>query len=183
MADEYRPFPNEEGRNHRQENWELPAMVRALGLASRQRILEIGCGQGIALPVLSRLCEPERLVGIDIDSRLIDLARRRLRQEDISASVVVGDARELPFEDASFDLVVDFGTLYHIGLPHLAIQEVARVLEPGGLFAHETRLSQLLSHPIRSAGRSIPWSSTSELKPARWTPLWATRCRLATHLP
>ena len=37
-----------------------------------------------------------------------------------------------------------------------ALDEIHRVLTPGGLFVHETRLSQLLSHPIRSLGRSMP---------------------------
>jgi ubiquinone/menaquinone biosynthesis C-methylase UbiE len=177
---DYRPFPNEEGRNHRQEDWELPAMVKALDLGSRRRILEIGCGRGVALPPLSRLCRPETLVGIDIDAELLEVAQSRLEETGVEASVVHGDARSLPFEDGSFDLVIDFGTLYHIGNPAQGLEEVARVLDSGGLFAHETRLSQVLSHPVRSRGRSVPWSAVEELRLRRWTPLWATRQRTSS---
>jgi protein-L-isoaspartate O-methyltransferase len=68
---EYRPFPNEEGRNSRQTQWEIPVLVKALGLPRDARILEVGCGRGIALPVLDRLCSPRRLAGLDIDEELL----------------------------------------------------------------------------------------------------------------
>ena len=68
---DYRPFPNDDGRNARQEHIELPILVHVLGIHPGARILEIGCGRGIALPVISRLCRPSRLVGVDIDDSLL----------------------------------------------------------------------------------------------------------------
>jgi hypothetical protein len=58
---EYRPFPSESGRNTRQVAIEVPLMVRALGLPTGGRVLEVGCGRGVALPVLARLLHPARL--------------------------------------------------------------------------------------------------------------------------
>lgn len=62
---------------------------------------------------------------------------------------VLGDVRSLPFAEGEFDFVIDFGTWYHISRPQEAIEEISRVLEPGGVFCYETRASQLLSHPMR----------------------------------
>jgi SAM-dependent methyltransferase len=87
----------------------------------------------------------------------------------------MGDVRALPFPDASFDLVVDFGTCYHVSRREQALREIARVLATGGRFVHETRLSQALSHPVRSRGRFLPWEVVSELAAERHALLWASR--------
>lgn len=173
--DEYRPFPNEEGRNTRQATLEVPILVRVLGLPKHARILEIGCGRGVALPPLACLLEPVRLTGLDIEPRFLAEAQERLDQAGVEAELVPGDARALPFPDAAFDVVIDFGTCYHIARADLALHEVARVLAPGGQFVHETPLSQLLSHPLRSLGRRIPWSRVPKFGPPRRGVLWSAR--------
>lgn len=174
---DYRPFPNEQGRNTRQAVLEVPLMVRALGLPVGGRVLEVGCGRGVALPGLARLLRPSRLVGLDRERTFLDEARAGLDTAGIRAELVPGDVRRLPFPDASFDLVVDFGTCYHIAVPARALAEIARVLAPGGLFVHETRLSQLLSHPVRSFNRRIPWRSSGSFERHRTALLWTARRR------
>lgn len=174
---EYRPFPNEEGRNTRQATFEVPCMVGALGLPSGGRVLEVGCGRGVALPGLARLLRPSRLVGLDLEPAFLDEARARLDSTGIRAELVPGDVRRMPFPDATFDLVVDFGTCYHIAGPGRALAEIARVLAPGGLFVEETLLSQLLSHPVRSLGRRLPWRSGGLFERHRTALLWTARRR------
>lgn len=174
---EYEPFPNEEGRNSRQSQLEIPAMVRALGIPSGARILEVGCGRGIALPVLARLCEPTRLVGLDIDPELLAEAAVNLREQGTEAELIAADARRMPFEDGAFDVIVDFGTLFHIARPQAASAEIARVLAPGGTFVHETKASQLLSHPVRSRGRRLPRLEHDGLRQRRWAMLWAAHTK------
>jgi SAM-dependent methyltransferase len=172
---EYRPFPNDEGKNTRQSRIEIPLFVNALAIPKGARILEIGCGRGIALPVLSELCLPTRLVGLDIDPELLAIAAEHT--DGLNVELVQGDAREMPFPDGSFDVVIDFGTCYHIGSPEMALNEVGRVLSPGGIFCHETPLSQLMAHPVRWGGRLLPWHQVKRLTGGRRMLLWSSRRR------
>lgn len=171
---DYLPFPNEDGRNWRQQRLEIPVMIWALDLAVGVRVLEVGCGRGIALPVLRERLQPTRLVGLDIDPSLLAIAAA---SADPDTELVEGDLRNLPFEDGAFDLVIDFGTTFHLDRPGRALREVARVLAPNGLFAVETKVSQWLSHPIRTQHRFLPWSAAPELQPERHAVLWQSRRR------
>jgi ubiquinone/menaquinone biosynthesis C-methylase UbiE len=174
---EYRPFPNEEGRNSRQAQLEIPMLVKALSLPAGTRILEVGCGRGIALPVLDRLCAPRRLAGLDIDGELLVEAADNLREHGTEAELHRGDVRRMPFADEAFDVIVDFGTLYHIARSQAALDEIARVLAPGGTFVYETKASQFLSHPVRSRGRRLPALADHGLRRRRWAMLWASRTK------
>ena len=176
-SEEYQPFPNEGNRNWRQEHLELPAMLRALGLPRRGRVMEVGCGRGIALPVLARYLVPDCLVGIDIDATLLSIARKNLQASPMHVDFVLADIRALPFPDSSFDLLIDFGTCFHVAYPDQALREIERVLARGGLLATETKLSQLLSHPFRARGRLLPWGAAPLLTPHRHALLWESRRR------
>src|SRR4051812_6316040 len=153
--------------------------IRGLGLKRHARILEVGCGRGIALPVLWDRLEPDHLVGLDIDRALLDVAERCCDRAGVRAELVEGDVRALPFEDASFDLVIDFGTCYHVSGGRAgslrAMLEISRVLAPGGSFVHETPVAQHLAHPVRSFGRSLPWSLCRSLKREKSALLWSLR--------
>jgi ubiquinone/menaquinone biosynthesis C-methylase UbiE len=177
MELEYRPFPNKAGRDTRQATIEIPLMVRALGLPTGGRVLEVGCGRGVALPGLARLLRPSRLVGLDIEPAFLAEAGQRLEVAGVVAELVPGDVRRMPFSRASFDLVVDFGTCYHIARPGAALAEIARVLASGGLFIHETPVSQLLSHPVRSFRRRLPWKGFACFERQRTAVLWSARRR------
>jgi ubiquinone/menaquinone biosynthesis C-methylase UbiE len=172
---EYRPFPDRQGRNSRQEWFEVPAMVLALELPAGVRILEVGCGRGVALPELHRMLAPSRLTGLDIDPAALAEAKARARRRATPVELVPGDVRELPFPDGAFDLVVDFGTCYHIARAGTAIREIARVLARGGIFVCETRISQFLSHPARSRGRRLPDEVGRLFRHRRSALLWTSR--------
>lgn len=99
----------------------------AATLAGGREVLDAGCGVGWGT---GRLLEAgaTRAVGLDIDSAAIDSAALRAPE----AEFVRGDLMELPFEAASFDLVVSFEAIEHVTDPQRALDEMRRVLRPGG---------------------------------------------------
>lgn len=172
---EYQPFPDVARRNLLQETIELPALIALLHLSPGGRILEVGCGRGIALPVLGRTLHPTYLAGIDIDPALLQRAAERAAAQRVDVDLRRADVRAMPFADCSFDLVIDFGTCHHIARVDQALREIVRVLRPEGLFVSETVTSQLLSHPLRTRGRRLPWAVVPELRVARKALLWKAR--------
>jgi SAM-dependent methyltransferase len=180
-AGDYERFPNMESRNGLQAAVEVPLLVRLLRLPTGGRLLEVGCGRGVALPVLAERLAPASVTGIDVDAEALEEAARRAAAAGLRAALHAADVRALPFEDASFDLVIDFGTCYHVSGGDdgrgAALAEIARMLRPGGLFVHETRVAQRLAHPVRSRGRRLPWNAAPALVPSHSAMLWAVRCK------
>jgi ubiquinone/menaquinone biosynthesis C-methylase UbiE len=108
-------------------------------------------------------------------------AADNLREHGTEAELHRGDVRQMPFADEAFDVIIDFGTLYHIARSQAALDEIARVLAPGGTFVYETKASQFLSHPVRSRGRRLPALADHGLRRRRWAMLWASRAK--AHSP
>jgi SAM-dependent methyltransferase len=116
--------------------------------------LELGCGEGRFGRELVAL--GHRVTGVELSPTLAALARE-------SFQVVEADAAALPFDDASFDLVVAFMSLMDMDDMAGAVREGARVLEPGRRFAASIR------HPILSAGDGEPFTiAGSYLEPHRY---------------
>lgn len=98
------------------------------------RVLEVGCGTGVLTRVLAGWPGVAEVVGVDAAAVLLERAERQsggLAQ----VSFQEADARSLPFEDTTFDLVVFDSTLVHVPGADLAIGEAFRVLRPGGRLA------------------------------------------------
>ena len=149
-------------------------VVCSLGIPAGKRILQVGCGSGIALPHLSSLCRPQALVGIDIDQTALGESTDRLQEKRFRAHLVQAVVRNIPFPDRSFDVVFDFGLCYHDMDPGGALKEIARVLDTSGRFVFETPLAQRLAHP-RSERQRLPWEEVPSLTPDRSLVLWASR--------
>jgi ubiquinone/menaquinone biosynthesis C-methylase UbiE len=105
------------------------------------KILELGCGAGDqALWFAERGFEA---VGIDISSEAIDWAREKATKRGLKATFEIGNVLDLPFEDASFDYILD-GYCWHciIGDDRAKfLAEAARVLHPGGIFTSITMVN------------------------------------------
>lgn len=88
--------------------------------------LDIGCGTGWMGEVLRKQGRRRRLVGIDISEGMLRYARQK------EQTVVRGDAERLPFHDCSFDGVLAKGVLHHLCDIRSAVEEIDRVVKPGG---------------------------------------------------
>lgn len=115
-------------------------------MPKRPSVLDAGCGHGNF--VVDELKEKlGRVVGVDATAE--DAANNTSIDE-----LVVANLERLPFENNSFDLAVSLWVLEHIQNPQAVFKEIARVLQPGGLFAFVTpnsrnfliRLRKFMSH-------------------------------------
>lgn len=123
--------------------WEALART-ALPLLEPGDVLDIASGDG----VLAELLAPHsgRYVCIDANPRVVAAASERLRSH-ANVEVIEGDMHALPFDAASFDLVVLMHALTYADKPAQAVAEAARVLRPGGRLL----LSSLARHEHRNA--------------------------------
>jgi ubiquinone/menaquinone biosynthesis C-methylase UbiE len=129
---------NNSARAWVQRNYEVPLLRRLGGKVEGGRVLEVGCGRGVGLPLLLSEFGAIHAEGVDLDARQIARARKRL--DAIFGNRIrlhVASVEELPFPDASFDAVFDFGILHHVPLWQAGVAELSRVLKPGGTFFFE----------------------------------------------
>jgi SAM-dependent methyltransferase len=95
-----------------------------------RRVLEVGCGAGVDLARFAR--GGASVVGVDLSSSAIDLARANFEQQSLTGDFRVADGEALPFEDNSFDLVFAHGVVQYTANPKRLVEECRRVLKPGG---------------------------------------------------
>jgi SAM-dependent methyltransferase len=102
-------------------------------LPASGRAIEIGAGSGRLL-IRAGLERPYRLVALDYAVYAMRAVRENAHRARRSVDQALGDARALPFRDASFDLVLSGGLLEHFRDVRPVLAEMARILRPGGLF-------------------------------------------------
>jgi ubiquinone/menaquinone biosynthesis C-methylase UbiE len=136
--------------------------------------LEIGCGCGMGSKLVLKTFLPRRVHAIDIDPAMIDLAlQRRPRSKENRILFSVADAQHLPYGDACFDAVFNFGIIHHLEDWEQGIREIARVLVRGGALYFEEiypplyanwLFRRLLAHPTENRffgpdfRRALSWS-------------------------
>jgi len=105
-----------------------------LSYCSDGSILDIGTGPGWLLITLQQKSPILRLTGLDVSPAMVAEARKNLANAGLSEMIAVkeGNASRLPFADSSFDTVVSTGSIHHWKEPTVGLNEVYRVLKPGG---------------------------------------------------
>jgi SAM-dependent methyltransferase len=110
-----------------------PLLIRFGGLANGDRVLDVGCGTGSLTFALSQFANIAKVTGIDVTATFV--AAARARNTDPRITVELGDARALPYADASFDRAFSCLVLHFLPDAAKAVAEMCRVVRAGGTVA------------------------------------------------
>lgn len=110
-----------------------PGRLAAAAAASGpgRRVLDVGVGTGLELPMFDAAT---RLIGVDLSEPMLRIAQKRVSEARLAnvEGLALGDAMNLPFPDAAFDCAVAPYVLTVVPDPHATLDEIARVVRPGG---------------------------------------------------
>jgi ubiquinone/menaquinone biosynthesis C-methylase UbiE len=155
------------------EVWARHVLERALkdleGLIENRRasypvIVDVGCGYGRSFKLLNERFAPKRMVGVDVDPKMLALATKEAARNGLTVELQQASGSCLPLPDQSVDMVLCHQTFHHLIDQHNALREFHRVLKPQGLllFAESTRkyicswsIRLLFRHPM-DAQRTAP---------------------------
>ena len=112
---------------------EAENFVERIGIPVGSQVLDVACGSGnTSIPAAKA---GGSVTGVDIAANSLEKARSRAAREDVSVDFREGDAEDLPFPDASFDVVLTmFGAMF-APRPEKVAAELLRVCKPGGIIA------------------------------------------------
>jgi ubiquinone/menaquinone biosynthesis C-methylase UbiE len=135
-------------------------LTRLLGAArqtSYDVVLDIGCGQGKSFKLLKQKFNPRKLIGIDADREILEMARAQAKRDEVQVELSIGNGAAIDLPDNSVDVLFCHQTFHHMVEHDKAMAEFYRVLKPGGmlLFAESTRayihswiIRLLFRHPM-----------------------------------
>jgi len=111
-------------------------LIKHAKIVAGQRVLDVACGTGVVAITAARA--GARVSGLDLTPQLLERARENAHLATVEIDWREGDAEELPFDDGLFDAVVSqFGHMF-APRPDIALNEMLRVLKPGGTIAFST---------------------------------------------
>ena len=146
-------------------------ILAAAHIGPQDRVLDLGCGIGnILIALAERIAFARPPIGVDVSPALIDIGRGEIRKAGLDQKIELraAPATRLPFDDASFDVVLTSHVIKHLDDEALAacFHEVARLLGPGGRFLMWEFKKSPLSAPLfisaRATGLPPPFTLRSE---------------------
>jgi SAM-dependent methyltransferase len=141
-----------------------PHLIAAAAVGPGEHVLDIGCGAGQSTRDAGRAAAPGHVLGIDVDERLLELARRRLEGLE-NVSYVRGDAQVHPFPSGHYDVAISrFGTMFFAD-PAAAFANVARALRADGRLAMLVWQSQERNEWASAIERALEHPPLSALDP------------------
>ncbi|HJQ79654.1 MAG TPA: class I SAM-dependent methyltransferase [Lacipirellulaceae bacterium] len=102
------------------------------------QILDLGAGTAQIPIELVRRADSVHVTAVDAAENMLALARANVAAASLSGHITMAlaDAKSLPFDSATFPVVISNSIIHHIGQPHEVVAEAVRVTEPGGLLFH-----------------------------------------------
>tara|TARA_R110000850_G_scaffold166401_12_gene291559 strand:- start:3904 stop:4713 length:810 start_codon:yes stop_codon:yes gene_type:complete len=132
------------------------SLVAFAGVNASHKVLDVACGTGVVAVTAARL--GANVCGLDLSPVLLEDAVKHAKVLDLDIDFSEGDAEQLPYPDAHFDVVLSqFGHMF-APRPPMAVSEMLRVLKPGGRIAFSTWPPELMI--------GLMFSLTAEYLPA-----------------
>ena len=152
-------------------------LVKHANVRAGQEILDVGCGTGVVAVTAARI--GARVQGLDLTPELLERARENARIASVEIAFREGDVEALPFEDATFDVVLSqFGHMF-APRPQIALAEMLRVLKPGGTIGFTTWPPELLiGGSFRLVSAYMPPPPPGVSPPPQWGDVAIVRERL-----
>jgi len=148
---------------------EQDLILELIGPPDGKAILDVGCGDGLLALELAR--RGADVVGVDASEDMIAAARKRATDRGADVRFDIARAEALPFETASFDVVIAVTVLCFVEDATTAVDEMVRVLKPGGRLI------------VGELGRYNTWAALRRIKGGLGSPVWrAARFRSAAGL-
>jgi len=122
------------GFRERRNQESTALLLRRLGLASGESVLEIGCGTGaLTVPLATEVGERGRVVAVDISEPMLGAARQRVGEHGLrNVTLLHGDAQVFDFEPAAFDLATSRMGIMFFADPVAAFRNIGGALKPSG---------------------------------------------------
>jgi len=124
--------------------------------------LEVGAGTGFFALNLKQAGVLDQVHVTDLSPGMVEAARRNAERLGFTIEGRVADAERLPYDDATFDLVVGHAVIHHIPDVELAFREMLRVLRPGGRFVIAGEPTRVGNWYARRLGR-LTWAATTRV--------------------
>jgi len=112
------------------ESVEFSYRLHEYGAFAGKKVLDVGSGNGYVLSRYAR--EGADVYGVDLTPTAVELCRRRFELMNLDGTFTVASAEALPFADETFDCVCSMGVVHHTPDTEKALDEIYRVLKPGG---------------------------------------------------
>ena len=145
------------------------AAVKLLDIQPDERILEVGIGTGLNLPLYPPHC---RLTGIDLSDKMLEKAQAKIEELDLdNVTLKVMDASAMDFADNEFDREVATYVISAVPDPLGVLREMRRVVKPGGVivilnhFRSQSRVVGALEDLVSPLCTRLGWKSNLALKP------------------
>lgn len=142
-------------------------LVQFAGIATGNRVLDVGCGTGVVAITAARA--GARVRAVDLTPELLEGAHENARIAEVEIEFREADVEELPFHAEEFDIVVSQFAHMFAPRPEVAIKEMLRVLRPGGTIAFSTWPMELLvGRTMQLATRYMPPPPPGVASPSSW---------------
>jgi ubiquinone/menaquinone biosynthesis C-methylase UbiE len=112
------------------EKFEAKTLRSISSISNIDLALEIGCGNGNGTRIIDKLFKPKKIVAIDLDKRMIEIAKRKKKNKNTIYEIM--DTTKLNFPDNHFDAIFVFNVIHHIPNWKDSLNEIKRVLKPNG---------------------------------------------------